>query len=61
MSWLEELALTVVMGVLSKVIKNPKAVGIQNSVLQHIRDDATVALDSVDPGCPPPPGYTKAS
>jgi hypothetical protein len=61
MTWLEEIAVTVVIGILSKVIKNPHAVGMSDAVLQHIRDDATTALDALNPSAPPPPGYTKAS
>lgn len=60
MSWIENLALTVVLGILSQVIKNPSKVSVEKSVIQHIRDDATIALASIDPTAPPPPGYVAA-
>jgi hypothetical protein len=61
MTWLEELALNVAISVLARAAKNPKVSGVSDSILQHVRDDATVALDALNPSCPPPPGYTKAS
>lgn len=60
LSWLEELGLTLVIGVLSKVIKNPAAHKSMVGVLTHIRDDATLAVAALDPNAAPPPGYVKA-
>ena len=61
MNIIEEMAVTLVMALLSKVIKNPKGVQIETAVLQQVRDSATLALASVDPTAPPPPGYVAAS
>lgn len=61
MSWLEELGLNIAISLLARLVKNPKSVSVSNSVIQHIRDDATTALDALDPNAPPPPGYVKAS
>ena len=48
MTWLEELAVNVVIAVLAKTIKNPKSAGVTVDVLQHIRDDAAEALRRLD-------------
>ena len=57
MDWIEQLALTVILGVLSKVIKNPGSHASMVGTLRHIRDDATTAVSLLDPSAPPPPGY----
>lgn len=60
LTWIEELALTIVIGVLSKLIKSPTT-SVPISVLQHIRDDASVVVLALNPQAPPPPGYVKAT
>lgn len=60
MQWIESLAVNLILGILSATIKNPKSVSIEASVIQHIRDDATLALASVNPTAPPPPGFVAA-
>jgi len=60
MAWLEQLALTIVIAVLSQVIKNPASHAGMITVLTHIRDDACTAVLALDPSAPDPPGYKKA-
>ena len=60
MTWLEELAVNIVITVLAKTIKNPKSAGVTVDVLQHIRDDAAEAVLALNPNAPPPPGYVVA-
>ena len=47
MSWIEELAVTVVIGILNQVIKSPAAKAGYLTVLQHIQADATEAIQAI--------------
>jgi len=60
MNWIEQLALTVVLGILQGVIKSPSGKTELGTVLQHVRDDACEACLAINPSVPPPPGYVAA-
>ncbi len=59
MSWLEQLALSVVMALLHGAIKNPAKLKGAEGIIIKIRDDATLLVGAIDPSAPPPPGYVK--
>jgi len=48
MSWIEEFAVTVVIGILNQVIKSPKAKAGYRTVLVHIQEDVTEAIQAID-------------
>lgn len=53
MDWFLEIAVSFVIGVLQRVIKNPKSVQVERSVIQHIADAANQALTAIDAGSTP--------
>ena len=59
MNWIENLAITIILGILQNILKG-RSVGVAESVVEHVRDDSTLALLAMNPNAPPPPGYVLA-
>lgn len=55
MSWVEELAVSVVIGILNEVIKSPKAKADYLTVLQHIQADVNEAIQAIQTATQAPP------
>lgn len=43
-----ELGVTLVIGLLHRLVRNPKAAGVERGVIQHIADAANAALAAMD-------------
>lgn len=60
MNWYEQLAVTIVAGLLRGAIKNPKRFAGAEHIVVQVRDDAALLALAIDPNVPPPPGYRPA-
>lgn len=60
MNWYEQLAISIVAGILRGAVKNPKKFAGVEHVVVAIRDDAAQVALAIDPNVPPPPGYKAA-
>lgn len=55
-----ELGVTLVIGLLHRLVRNPKAAGVERGIVQHIADAANAALAAIDAVNPPPTTTTSA-